>query len=180
MGLEQVQDEILEEAEEKANEIVEEAEEEADRIISEAEKEAEQIMESAEREIEEEKESTRKKELSNARMEARQIRLNRKQEKLDEAFENFRNRLQKIGEDEREEFIESCLDRAGFEVGTVKASGEFGDAVENQGLDFKESEVEGVILVSEDGERRQNFSFDKIVENYRERYRKQIAEILFE
>lgn len=180
MGLEQVQDEILEEAEQKANKIVEEAEEEAEEIVSDAEQKAELIEEEAEREIEEKKESIRKKKLSNARMEARQLKLGKKQEKLDEAFESFREELEKLDEEDRQEFLQSCLDRVNFEVGTVKASRDFRDAVEEEGFDFKESSSAGVILESEDGERRQNFSFDKIVENYRERYRKRVAETLFE
>lgn len=177
MGLEDVKSDILEEAEEKANRIVEEAEEEADEIVEEAEKEAEKIKAAAEEEVEQKKESMEKKTLSNARMKARELEQKEKQRQLDEVFKNFRERLEELDDEEREAFVDSCLDRAGFDVGKVKGGEEFEDAVSKE---FEEEDIDGIILVSEDGERRMDFTFDRIVQNYRENHRKQVSEALFE
>ncbi len=179
MGLEQVKSDILAEAEEKADEIVEEAKKEREQIVSEAEQEAEKIREQAEQEIEEKKESIRRKALSNARMKAKEEKLEAKQEKLDEVFSRFKQELVDLEDEERESYVESCLDQVGFEVGKVIGGSEFEDAVDDQGHDFEEDDVEGIIVVSEDGERRQDFSFDKIIEQYREEYRQEVADRLF-
>ncbi|EHK01712.1 hypothetical protein HRED_07419 [Candidatus Haloredivivus sp. G17] len=71
MGLQEVKDEILNEAEEKASRIKEEGETEADEIIESAEQEAEQIKEDTKEEIEEEKQALKQKEISKAEMDAK-------------------------------------------------------------------------------------------------------------
>jgi V/A-type H+-transporting ATPase subunit E len=177
MGLEDVKSDILNEAEQKSNRIVEEAEEEADEIVEEAKREAERIREEAETEAEEKAESIRKKALSNARMKAKQVKLREKQKHLDQAFEEFREQLDELTAGEREKFVESCYDRANFDVGKVRGSEAFEDAVPD---DFEEADIDGIVLVSEDGERRIDFTFDRIVQDYRENHRKDVSEELFQ
>lgn len=175
MGLEDVKTDILNDAEQEADAMIAEAKEEAEEIIEEAETEAEKIEEAAEKEIEKEKESIRKETLSNARMEARQERLEAKQEALEEVFQEFRGELENLDEDEIEAFVDNCVDRTDFEIGSVIGSPEFESAV-----DEVDEDIDGVILVSADGEKRQNFTFDKIIEHFRSDYRKAVADKLFE
>jgi len=177
MGLEEVKGEILQEAEDKASEIVEQAQEEADKIKEKAESEAEEIQEEHEEEFEKKKQSVRKQGLSNARMKAKEEKLRAREESLSEVFEEFEQRLQDLDEDERKSFVENCLENVEFEVGKIVGSSEFEDAVD---VDFEEKEdVQGIIVVSEDETRRQSFTFDKIIQQYRDEYRKQVAEKLF-
>ncbi len=179
MGLEEVKREILEEAEETAEEIVAEAEEEKESIIEDAEKEAEKIMEEAEQEIEKKKEAIRKRRISNARMRSRKIKLQRKEEFIERAFEEFRERLQNLGPEERQRFVESCIERADFEIGRTMASEEFREALEQNGFDPEPLEDEGIVLESENGNRRQEMTVEKVVENYRDELRQDVAEVLF-
>lgn len=176
MGLDEIKSEILEEAEQKSDEIVEEAKQEKKQIINEAEEKAEEIKEEMEQELEEEKESYRQKALSNARMKAKQEKMKAKQEKIDKVFEDFRHHLEKLSDKEKEKFAERCLESVDFDVGKVKGSEEFEDAVDE---DFETADIDGIIVFSEDGNRRQEFTFDKILEQYRDRYRKDVADILF-
>lgn len=177
MGLEEVKDEILQEAEQEASEIVEKAEEEAEKIKEEAREEAEQIREKHRKELEDEKESIRKQELSNARMKAKEEKLRAREESLSEAFESFEEKLRNLDGDEREGFVDSCLEKVEFNVGKVIGGSEFKDAVD---VDFEEDQdINGIIAVSEDETRRQSFTFDKIIQQYRDQYRKQVAEKLF-
>lgn len=179
MGLKEVKDDILEEARNDADRIVEEAEQEADEIVEDAEREVEKIEEQTKQEIEAEKKSLEKRRLSNARMNAKQRELEAKQDRIDETFSEFRHRLEKLDSSEREKFVESCIEKVSFEIGDVQASEEFQDAVEEQGYSFEELEdSQGIILFSEDGERSQTFTIEKIVDNYRD-YSKQVAEVLF-
>lgn len=176
MGLEEVKSDILQEAEEEADRIKKEAEEEKEEIIEEAEEKADKIREKYQEELEEEKESYRKRTISNARMKAKQEKLKAKQENLEEAFEQFRDSLEDLTDSERESYVESCLDRVDFEVGKVIGGEEFESAVD---VDFEEKDINGIIAVSDDGKKRQDFTFGKILEDYRENYRKEVSEKLF-
>lgn len=176
MGLEDVKQEIIQEAEKEAEEIRDEARDKAEEIIQEAENEAQRMRDEADEEIEEMKASMKKKAVSNANMEARKKELDAKEKALNKAFEDFRERLADLEDGEKEAMIEAAIEDADFEVGLVRGSEEFKEYVD---VDFEASDVEGFVLVSDDSERQLNFSFDKIVEDIRGHHRKEVAERLF-
>lgn len=177
MGLEEVKSDILEEAQQKSDEIIAEAEEEKEEILEEASTEASKIKEDANEEIEDKKESLEKQELSNARMKAKQEKLKAKQKELERAFNEFRDDLSNLDEEEREAFVQNVIEETDFEVAKVQGSEEFEGLVDN--AEFEAIDEEGVILESEDGSTRRDFTFDRIVENFREEHRKDVAEMLF-
>lgn len=176
MGLEEIKSEILKDAEQESDEIVEEAKQQKKEILNEAEEEAEEIREQIEEELEEEKESYRKKALSNARMKAKQEKMKAKQEKIDEVFDEFRDHLGDLSKTDREQFAERCLEKVDFEVARVEGSSEFEGAFD---AEFEETDINGIRVFNEDGSRRQSFTFDKIVQQYRDRFRREVADILF-
>lgn len=176
MGLQEIKSEILEEAEQKSDKIVEEAKQEKKQLIKEAEEKAEKIREEMEEELEEDKQSYRQKALSNARMKAKQEKMKAKQEKIDDIFNDFRHHLDKLSDEEKEKFAESCLEKVDFEVSKVKGGADFKNAVD---AEFEEADIDGIIVFSKDGNRRQEFTFDKILQQFRDSYRKEVAEILF-
>jgi V/A-type H+-transporting ATPase subunit E len=176
MGLEDVKQDILDEAEKEAEEIISEAEQEKERILEEAKEEAEKIREETSEEIEEEKESLEKKAVSNANMEAKKKKLEAKEDGIEEAFESFRETLEELDEEERKSFIENAVEDSGFEVGEILASGDYQDLTDH---DYSGLEEKGFILVSKNGERRLNFTLDKITSDFREEYRSEVAEKLF-
>lgn len=181
MGLKDVKNDILQEAKDEASQIEEEAKEEANQILKEAEEKAEEIKEKAEKEVEEEKETERKKATSSARMKARQEKLKAKQAKLEEVFDSFEKEISDLDEDEKSEFVQNAVNEAEFTVSTVKVSEDFSEAVDGRKYDVEEkTELDGFVLISEDGERRKNFSVSKIVDSYQDRYRQKVAETLFE
>jgi V/A-type H+-transporting ATPase subunit E len=179
MGLEQVKDDIVEEARQEADNIIEEAEEEADEIVEEAETEAQKIKEDAEQEVEQEKDALERRKISNANMKAKKQKLKAKEDKINEAFNDFRNELKSMSASDKETFVESCFDKVSFEIGSVGASEDFQDAVEAQGFEPEDLDEPGIVLMSENGERQQNFTVEKIVDNYRENHRKTVAKELF-
>lgn len=176
MGLEDVKQDILNEAENKADEILEEAESEKDDILEEAENEAERIREESEEKIDERKKSLEKKAVSNANMEAKQKKLEAKEKALDEAFERFDEELGDLSDDDRESMLENCIEEAEFDVGLVRGGESFEGLTDKE---FESADMDGFVLVSDDGERRLNFTFDKIVDDFRNSYRKEVAEKLF-
>ncbi|EGQ42840.1 MAG: archaeal/vacuolar-type H+ ATPase subunit E [Candidatus Nanosalina sp. J07AB43] len=177
MGLEEVKSDILEEAQQKSDEIIGEAEEEEEEILEEASKESSKIKKEVNKELERKKDSLEKQELSNARMKAKQEKLKAKQKELERAFNEFRDDLSNLDEDERKSFVQNVIEETDFEVAKVKGSEEFEGLKED--VEFEEIEEEGIILESEDGSTRRDFTFDRIVENFREEHRKDVAEMLF-
>lgn len=176
MGLDDVKNDILDEAKEEKEKILEEAEEEKDEILEEAEKEADRIKSEAEDEIEEEKEAIERKTVSNANMEAKKTKLEAKEKSLDSAFENFREELEDLDDTQRKEMLERAIEDSDFTVGLVKGDESFESVTD---LEFEASDVEGFILVSDDGERQLNYSLDKIIDDFRSKYRQDVAETLF-
>jgi len=181
MGLKDVKNDILREARDKASQLEEEAQQKEDEILGEARDKAEQIKENARKEIEEKKESERKKAVSSANMEARNTKLAAKQEKLEEVFSEFKEELENLDEQEREDFVKNAVEEVEFEIASIKASEQFAEVVDGRKNEVTEnSELDGFVLISENGERRKNFSIDKIVRSYKEDYRQKVAEKLFE
>ncbi|PSH00344.1 MAG: hypothetical protein BRC30_04020 [Nanohaloarchaea archaeon SW_7_46_7] len=170
---------MLKEAQQKSDEIIEEAEEEKEKILEEAETEAEEIRAETEKDIKKEKEALEKQELSNARMKAKQEKLSAKQKELNRAFNEFRSELEDLDSEERKAFVENVIQETSFEVSKIRGSEEFGEALDQGKFDFEEIERPGVVLISEDGSMRRDFSFERIVENFRSEYRKDVAETLF-
>ena len=168
MGLKDVKNEILQDAEDEAESIREEGRKED---------EAEKISEAVDEEIESQKSSLEKKAVSNANMEAKKKKLEAKQDSIQDTFEEFSEEIREMSESDREKFVESVLASTEFEVGKVLGSSEFKSVVDTE---FEEIEEEGIIVISESGDRRRNFTFDKILEDFREDYRKKVAEKLFE
>lgn len=167
----------MNEAEEKASRIKEEGEERADEIIESAEEEAEQIREEAETEIEEEKKALRKKEISKAEMDAKKKIQHSRQKSVEEVFKAFEEELDNLSDSQLESFVENAKDKANFEVERIAGSREFEEFVET---DFEETEEQGLLLESANGEKSLNLSFERIVEDFKRNYRGQVAEKLFD
>ena len=181
MGLQDVKNDILREARDEASELEEEAKQKKDEILKEAEDKAEEIKEEARKEVEESKQSERKKAVSSANMEARNKKLQAKQEKLGEIFREFKEELQDLDDQEKQDFVKNAVNEAEFEVSEIEASEEFIEVIDGRKHEVTEnSDLDGFVLVSENGERRKNFSIDKIAESYKDEYRQKVAEKLFE
>ncbi|MFB6245749.1 MAG: V-type ATP synthase subunit E family protein [Candidatus Nanohaloarchaea archaeon] len=179
MGLKEVKDDVISEAEKKAERIRDEGEEEAREIMEEAREKAEEIREESEKEAEEQREKMEKRRVSSARMEARQKRQKAKHAALRQTFRDFRKRIEESSTENADMFLETCMDRAGFEVGSIRASEEFQEAAEDRGFDPEEIESTGIVLISENGERSQSFTMDRIKESMKDEKRKEVSEVLF-
>ena len=176
MGLQEVKDEILNEAEKKSQELEKQGENKAEEIIEDAEKEAEKIVKVSREELENEKEKIRKKRTSKANMDAKQKIQKSKEKNVKKAFESFEEELNKLSESEREKFVENAKENANFNVGLVKGSEEFEEFVDQ---DFEEMESKGLILESSNGEKSLNLTFSRIRDEYEKNYRSNVAKKLF-
>lgn len=179
MGLEDVTQEIRADAEQEAEAILDEAEEETERIIQEAEERKEEILQEAREEAEREIESLRKRELSSARMDARQTRLAAREEVLEETFQQFRDRVHDIEEDTERDLIADALEGLDVDIGTVIVRDAFEDVAAEHG-DVETADVRGVIVESSDGSRRFDMTFDAMADETIAEARQDVASELFD
>lgn len=178
MGLEDVKNEIIQQAHQEEKQIINEAEATKKELLNEAEDKAENIIQETENEIEEEKSSMRKKAVSNANMEGKKTRLEAKQEAINEAFDKFADQLTEMDKEEKTRYLKNAKNKADFEVGKVQGSSDFKDMSSTH--EFEEIDKNGIILVSENGKRRLNLTFQKIRQDFEQEYRKDVAQKLFD
>lgn len=179
MGLEKVKEDVKKEAKEEAEKIHKEKQKKKEEILEEARKEAEKIRERTEKEIMEQKDSLEKTKLSNARMKAKEVKLEAKQEKIDEAFEHIGQRIRNMSDDEKAQFVENAISEAAFDVGQIKASESFEKGVSEKGYNPEGIDKVGIILISKNGERRQSYTLERITQDFRDKNRKELMEVLF-
>lgn len=181
MGLQDVKDEILEEADARAEEIIEEAEAEKEQILEDAKAAAETIVDEAEQDAQEEADAIRNREIAAAKMDARKQRLAAREEALSNVFNQFRGRVTELGEDAERELIEAALDRLSdkADIGTVYADAAFEDTAAAYGT-FEERDIRGVIVETADGTRQFDLRFDAVADDVIEEYRQEVADVVFE
>lgn len=180
MGLEQVTQEIVEDAETEAEDILERAKAEKEDRIHKAEKEAEKILEQAEREAEEEAEALRQKELSSARMKAKELKREAREDALQTVFDRFRESLDELDEEEQRELVANALERLedDVDIGVVQTREPFKDLAEEYGA-FEELGSRGIIVESADGSRRFDLRFDTVAQKTVQENRHDVAEVVF-
>jgi V/A-type H+-transporting ATPase subunit E len=191
MSLDTVVEDIRDEARARADETREAGEERADEIVSEAERDAEEIVSDAEREVERAIEQEREQELSGAKLEAKQARLEARREILEEVHDDVEAQIESLEGDEREELTRSLLDAAAeeFDAESVRVRGAECDAelLESIVADYDGFEVGepidclgGIVVESDESRVRVNNTFDSVLEDVWEENLREISARLFE
>lgn len=173
---------IIDEANEKAGLIIEEANKVKDEIIALKESEAmenkKKIIERAQREAELSKERI----ISSAELKVRNQKLQAKQKVLDKVFSLAKERLKSLDEEKYISFLKNVLrglKLTGNEVLVVPEN--MKDKVKKYGIALKVSDdetVESGFLIKDKGVIL-NYTFDSLVEHYREEMETEIAQVLF-
>lgn len=184
MGLEDVKKEILKQAENTAQQQLEEAEEEADRILAEAEDEAEEIREDIIEDAEEQVDQIRRQKIASARMDAKKQKLAAKQDVMDEAYDQLRERVHDLDHDRKVELISSVLDTlAGqHDIGHVHVPHGFKKDVKgltDATVSIRDDLEDGVIVEDSSGEMSFNYSFSTVLETIQKENRQELANTLF-
>ncbi|MDZ7746709.1 MAG: V-type ATP synthase subunit E [Halobacteriales archaeon] len=192
MSLDTVAEDIRDDARARAEETRAEGERRADEIVSEAEADAEEIIEIAEQDVEQEIEREHEQQLSSAKLNAKQTRLEARREALQDVREQAEAAVGEIDGEEREALTRTLLDAAATEfedVETVEVSGRADDAEllesildEYDGFEFAgEREcLGGVVVEAEESRVRVNNTFDSVFADVWEDNLKTISEELFE
>ncbi|WP_135534869.1 MULTISPECIES: V-type ATP synthase subunit E [Halostella] len=192
MSLDTVVEDIRDEARARAEEIRAQGEERAAEILSEAEEDAEETLAEAEEAVETEIAQEREQQLSSAKLEAKQQRLEARRDLLEEVREAVEAELAALDGDEREELTRNLLSAASVEFDEgddvlVYARPEdealLSDVLEDyDGYEYA-GEVDclgGVVVESDESRVRVNNTFDSVLEDVWEDNLKEISSRLFE
>ena len=166
MGLDEVKEEIISSAKRESEQILRDAQKQADEIKSHALKEVEEYKAKAKRNNEKMLETLEKKEIANAKFDARKKLLDVKKSIISKAIEEAKEKLDKMGESEREKYVLSLLNKAKKEIeaGTVYANKKDRKAIEKAGLKFEEADIfGGIIAETKDGKISVNYSYDEML-----------------
>ena len=192
MSLEQVVNDITDEARARAEEIRADAEEEAEAIVAEAEDDAEAIKEERAAEVESQIEQEREQALSSANLEAKQQRLEARRDVLADVRGDVADALAELSGDRRESLTEALIEAAAAEFddgATVSVYGRSDDQeliedtlTEYDGFSFggERECLGGVIVESETSRVRVNNTFDSVLDTVWDENLKELSDHLFE
>ena len=191
MSLDTVVADIREEARARAEEILSEAEDEAAGIRAEAEEDAAEIREEREQAVEREIEQEREQQLSSAKLQAKQERLEARRDVLEDVRESLEAEIAGL-DDGREELTRALLDDAAAEFdegASVQVSGRADDEdlldsilADYDGFEYAGEYdcLGGVVVESEESRVRIKNTFDSVLDDVWEDNLRDVSERLFE
>ncbi|MCL7414075.1 MAG: V-type ATP synthase subunit E [ANME-2 cluster archaeon] len=183
MGLEDVVNDILEQARSKAAAIHAQAEEEAATLINKAQSRADEIMQTHQAEVDAYIERMRKQEISSSHLEMKRAALNAKKEILDSVYQSAKDAVSSMPSEKNVELLKAILDKHGSSGTRVYSNEkdarlvrEMTDLTYIGGIDC----IGGLVLENDDGTVRMDYTYDRILDDVSEQSLKQISDILFE
>ncbi len=182
MGLEDVVNDILEQARSKASAINAEAEEEAAVLIHEAQSRADEIMQTRQEEVDAHIERMRKQEISSAHLEMKRAALNAKKDILDSVNQSTRDVISSMPAKKNASLLKAILDQYGSSGTRIYSNARDAKLVQEMTDLTYMGEIDcigGLVIENDDGTVRMDYTYDRILEDVSEQSLKQISDILF-
>ena len=180
MGIEEVKNQLIKEAEEKAQALLKEAELEVGKALSEVTTQLKQHREELSSKNLKLVESMKKKELAQAEFEGKKSLLDKKKEMIEQVLDVARNKLSSMSGGEKKKLNEKLLKEASSEIKVKTIYTAKGDSFKKKGIKSVEADiVGGVIAETEDGKVSVDLSFETLLDQIREEHLQEISEVLF-
>ncbi|MFA1612116.1 V-type ATP synthase subunit E [Halobellus rubicundus] len=192
MSLDNVVEDIRDEARARAEDIREQGERRAEEIVETAETDAEELLEARKEEVERQIEQEREQALSSAKLEAKQERLEARRDVLEDVRSQVEDELVALSGEKRETLTRALLEDAvaefeGEESVSVYGRADDADLLEDLVADYDgfeyagEYDCLGGVVVEGTGSRvRVNNTFDSVLEDVWEDNLKDVSEKLFD
>ncbi|MBI2129443.1 hypothetical protein HYU07_04340 [Candidatus Woesearchaeota archaeon] len=180
MGLEELKQEIISNADKSANAVVSEAKREAEKIA----KQSEEKLEPYKRKLDEDRKTAIKvmEKTINAMAdsEAKRAILDRKKEIMESVFESVKSNLSKLDSRKREQHIADLLKKAKSEIEASKVFCSSKDAKYVKGLKCEDMDILGGLMAeNNDGTIRVDYSYETLLSDVKEHSMQEAAKILF-
>ena len=182
MGLENVVNDILEQAKTEVAAIEAEAQDEAAAMTDKAKNEAEKILADSKTEVEANIQRRLKQETSSAQLEIKRAALNAKKDVLDSVYQSAKEAISSLAPDKNTSMLKAILDEHGSDGTSVYSNARDAKLVrELTDLTFMDEIdcIGGLIIENEDGSVRLDYTFDRILDDVSEQTLKPVSDILF-
>jgi V/A-type H+-transporting ATPase subunit E len=192
MSLDNVVEDIQDEAHARAEEVREEGERRAEEIVETAEADAEELLDARKKEVERQIEQEREQAVSGAKLEAKQERLEARRDVLEDVKSQVEAELRGLSGDDREALTRALLDEAATEFEGQASVAVYGreddaDLIEELVADYDGFEyggehdcLGGVVVDATDSRVRVNNTFDSVLDDVWEDNLKDVSGILFD
>jgi len=192
MSLDNVVEDIRDEARARAEEIRDQGERRAEEIVEAAETDAEELREAREEDVERQIAQEREQALSSAKLEAKQERLEARRDVLEDVRSRVEAELVDLPEEKREELTQALLEDAVSEFDEEESMSVYGRAddadlieslcAEHDGFEYAGEYdcLGGVVVEGGDSRVRVNNTFDSVLEGVWEDSLKDVSEKLFD
>lgn len=185
MGLENVINEIISQAEKQRQEIIDQGEQEAKKILAEATNKSKEQTKVFEEETKKIVEETKRMEISALNIRLHKTLLEAKKNILDELYNQLVEKINKLDSTKRKELLQKLVDKAKNELPDAKfiycndRDKELVSGIKN--LKFANSTdcLGGVIVENSDRSVRINYTFDVLLQNVKEVYLNEISKRIF-
>ena len=192
MSLDNVVEDIRDEARARAEEIREQGERRAEDIVETAETDADELLEARKADVERQIEQEREQALSSAKLEAKQERLEARRDVLEDVRQRVEDELVELSGEKREALTRTLLEDATTEFAEGESVSVYGRADDAELLEELADEYDGfeyageydclggVVVEGADSRVRVNNTFDSVLAGVWEDNLKNVSEILFE
>ena len=180
MGLEELKNEIIEEAEKRAKQIIEDGKKEADSITAKAK---EQIKGYKAKLREDENNlilNLEKMKIAQTRSEIKKQLLDKKKSVIDSVFEEAIKKIKNFPDKKRRQYLENLLEKAKKELDIARIYCSKKDSKFLKDIECVPEDITGgLIAENKESTMRIDYSFDTILENIKENSLQEVAKILF-
>ncbi|MBI2112936.1 hypothetical protein HYT52_05340 [Candidatus Woesearchaeota archaeon] len=185
MGLENVKQEILDQAQEKAEQLLEQAGKDAREIKSKASAEIAEYLEQAKLSYEKLVEAMEKKALAQARFDAQRLMMNAKKESVEEVLREVHKAIIHLNKTDKQKFLKQLLATAEEEVDVEKVFAAKEDmsllSGVHSGVKVEAKDIYGgLIAQNKDGTISIDLSVDELLESAKNEMLVEISGVLFE
>lgn len=186
MGIEKLRHSLLSEAKEEADEIIQSAEAQAGRMLQEEEAKREAMKASAEQEVEDMLDGQRNERIAWARLEAKRIGAEAREDAINSVMDSFFDTLAKArGSAEYKKFLKGAIAEAASDLGgkvvihVVKGEKALSPKIKGAKIVDDLDALGGAVVETSDGRIRVDLTMETLVDTRRDEIRKKIADRLF-
>jgi len=184
MALNDVKDKILEEAQERAKQLHQEAEEEVQKLHDSVDHELQDYEKKLRVNAQRMVESSEKREIAAAEFEGKRLLLDKRKELISAVIRAAEKKLVDMSDAQRSQLLGKLLKNAQKEISVKRVFVNENDVQLLQkhatGLDVMKRDMDGgLITENSDGTIRVDYSFDTMLTDIRQRYIREISEVLF-
>ena len=180
MGLDNVKEEIIAEAEEKAAALFKEAKSEVQSIQDAAKHEISVYKKDADARQKQMVETMSRKMLAQARFDAQRLLMNSKKEMTEEVISDVQRKLSNLGKTEKKDFLQGLLRQAQREMSVARVSVNKNDISLINGVAAFPADISGVLIaVNKEGTISIDLSVDALLEAAQQELLVELSGVLF-